>query len=95
MYDRLVVEDEKVDFEFLSLSDIWDENDVTLPRRIRCSVHNFALMAVIDFISRRQRDFWNANPHVDFKSMSSIHRLVYCIDANRRPGLIRTNFGQI
>ena len=57
------------EFELTSLADIWEEdNDITLPRRIRCATHNFALMGVIDYIIRRQKDFWARTPHATFKS---------------------------
>ena len=59
---------EEYEFETLNLSDLWVDFDGSLPRRIRCIVHLFALMAKIDFKSRRQIEFWDVNPHGKFKS---------------------------
>ena len=64
--DKLGLED--VDIELLSLSDIWNDNDLTLPRRIRCAVHLLALTGTPDFGSRRQKDFWDAHDHKEYKS---------------------------
>ena len=68
MLERLGAEYENEDFEFIDLSDVWDEAEFVLPKKIRCQVHNLALMGVIDFLSRSQIDFWSANPHGEFKS---------------------------
>ena len=64
-YEELVSQQE---FNFTSLADIWNDTDITVPRRIRCAVHLLCLMGVLDFISRRQKDFWAQISHATFKS---------------------------
>ena len=63
----------ELEYDFTNLSEIW-ETDVSLPRRIRCNTHNFALTGVVDFgITKtgkesRTAPFWKNHPHAGFKS---------------------------
>ena len=56
------------EFSHTSLEDLWDDSDLTLPRRIRCATHNCNLTGKPDFKGKRQKPFWNKTPHTDFKS---------------------------
>ena len=66
---------EDADFEFLKLSDIWDDTDLTLPRRIRCGSHLLNLTGIPDWGSKRQKDgFWDFHYHIPFKSKFGIQQ---------------------
>ena len=68
LYDTKYDEDGP-EFEFCTLSDLWDESDETLPKRIRCIVHLLALISDVKFENEREKNgFWKHHPHAPFKS---------------------------
>ena len=60
------------EFAMTSLDEIWEDSDLTLPKRIRCGTHNLNLTGKPDFKGKRQQPFWNANPHGEYKSKCEI-----------------------
>ena len=66
--------EEQIQSELLSLEEIWDDTDETLPRRIRCFVHLLVLLPKINFGngSRQTKEFWSKILHATFKSKFSL-----------------------
>ena len=75
----IALPENEVESELVSLEALWDDSDEALPRRIRCFVHLLVLIPKIDFgigprglRNTRQVEFWDHNPHAEFKSKYTI-----------------------
>ena len=66
--------DVEIENEFLTLAEIWNDNEESLPKRIRCIVHLLVLIPILNFgiTTTQYKDYWKNVPHAEFKSKYTI-----------------------